>query len=144
MCVRLERALANGDADFNAWQEEIVGMWESETRFHFEAEEKVLFPAADKYAVLRPLVKQLLSEHETLRDLFERAKTRRLDAVALKTFGDTLSQHIRTEERQLFEECQRRMPAEEMARAGATMDEYFAKSGMPGASCALPSSPRKK
>jgi len=144
MCVRLDRALAKGDADLNAWQEEIAGIWESEIRFHFEAEEKILFPAADKYASLRPLVKQLLSEHATLRDFFARATARRLDAATLKTFVETLARHIRTEERELFEECQRQMPAAEMARAGAAMDDYFAKSGMPGASCALPSSLKKK
>jgi hemerythrin-like domain-containing protein len=140
MCVRLDRALAKRDADLNAWQEEIAGIWESEIRFHFEAEEKVLFPAADKYPPLRPLVKQLLSEHGTLRGFFERAKLRRLDAAALRTFGETLSRHVRTEERQLFEGCQHQMPADKMARAGAAMNGYFANSGMPGASCALPSS----
>jgi len=138
MCVRLERALAKGNADLNAWQEEIADVWESEIRFHFEAEEKVLFPAAVRYASLRPLVKQLLSEHRTLLFFFARAKMRQMDAAGLKTFGETLSKHIRKEERQLFEECQRQMPADEMARTGAAMDEYFAKSGMPGTSCALP------
>jgi len=103
-----------------------------------------LFPTADKYASLRPLVKQLLSEHGTLRGFFARAKRRRLDATALKTFGETLSQHIRTEERQLFEECQRQMPAGEIAHAGAALEEYFANSGMPGASCALASSSKQK
>ncbi|MGO9208629.1 MAG: hemerythrin domain-containing protein [Terriglobales bacterium] len=144
MCVRLDRALVKGDANLDAWQEEIAGMWESEIRFHFEAEEKVLFPAADKYASLRPLVKQLLSEHATLRDFFARATARSLDAAALKTFVETLAQHIRAEERQLFEECQRQMPVAEMARAGAAMDDYFAKSGMPGASCALLSASKKE
>jgi len=138
MCVRLDRTLAKGDADLNAWQEEIAGIWESEVRFHFEAEEKVLFPAAEKYAPLQPLVKRLLAEHGTLRDFFAHAKMRRLDSSALKTFVETLSRHIRTEERELFEECQRQMSSEEMARTGTAMDHYFANSGMPGASCALP------
>ena len=137
MCVRLERALAKGSVDLIAWQQEIASIWESEIRYHFEAEEKVLFPAADKYASLKPLVKQLLSEHGTLRDFFTRAQAGRLDAASLKTFGETLSQHIRTEERQLFEKCQRQMPAEKMAQVGAAMDNYFANSAMPGASCAL-------
>jgi len=144
MCVRLDRALAKGEADLNAWQEEVAGIWESEIRFHFEAEEKVLFPVAEKYASLRLLVKQLNSEHATLRGFFARAQTRRLDAAGLKTFVETLAHHIRTEERELFEECQRQMPAAEMALAGAAMDDYFAKSGMPGASCTLPSSSKKK
>jgi hemerythrin-like domain-containing protein len=139
-CVRLDRALAKGNADLDAWQEEIAGVWESAIRFHFEAEERVLFPVAEKYASILPLVKQLLSEHGTLRDFFARAKARRLDAADLRSFAATLSRHIRTEERQLFEECQRQMPPDEMARTGAAVDRYFAASGMPRASCALPSS----
>jgi hemerythrin-like domain-containing protein len=138
MCVRLDRALAKSNADLAAWQEEIAGIWESEIRFHFEAEERVLFPAAEKYPALQPLVQQLIAEHKTLRDFFARAKARQMDAAALKIFGETLSQHIRTEERQLFEECQRQMAADEMSRTGAAMDAYFANSGMPGASCTLP------
>jgi len=140
MCVRLDRALAKGDADLDTWQDEIAGIWESEVRFHFQAEEQFLFPAAQKYASLQQLAQQLIAEHTTLRDFFARAKARQMGAVALKSFGETLSQHIRTEERQLFEEVQRQMPAEELARTGAVMEEYFSKSGMPGASCALPSS----
>ena len=138
MCVRLDRALAKGNADLNAWQEEIAGIWQSEIRYHFEAEESILFPAANKYVPLEPLVKQLLSEHGTLRNFFARAKARDLDGAKLKIFSQILTLHIRTEERQLFEECQRLMTSEEMALAGAAMDQYFAESGMPGASCALP------
>jgi len=144
LCVRLDRALAKGDADLNAWQEEIVSMYENEIRFHFEAEEKVLFPAAKDYASLRPMVKQLLSEHGKLRGFFAAAQSRRLNTTGLKAFCEILSQHIRTEERQLFEECQRQMPAEELARTGASMEEYFTKSGMPGAACALSPSRENK
>lgn len=142
MCVRLDRALAKGDADLEAWQEEIVRIWESEIRFHFEAEEKVLFPAAEKYPSIQPLVKHLLSEHGTLRGFFARAQMRRLDSTSLKSFGETLSQHIRTEERRLFEDCQRQMPAEELARLGASMED-FANCGMPGATCTLPPASKK-
>ena len=144
LCVRLARALAKAHADLAAWQEEIAGIWESEIRFHFEAEEQVLFPAAEQYAFLRALVKQLVAEHGTLRDFFLRAQAGQMDAADLRTFGETLSQHIRTEERQLFEECQRQMPPDEMARTGTAMDEYFAKSGMPGASCALPTASKNQ
>ncbi len=139
LCVRLDRVLAKGNPDLEAWQEEVVRIWDSEIRFHFEAEEKVLFPAAEKYASIKPLVKHLLSEHGTLRGFFARAQMRRLDHASLKTFGETLSQHIRTEERELFEECQRQMPPEELARLGGDISDYFAKSAMPGATCTLPS-----
>jgi hemerythrin-like domain-containing protein len=142
MCVRLDRALAKDDVNRDTWQEEILGMWESEIRFHFEAEEKVLFPAAQEFAPLQPLVNELLSQHRTLRDFFERTKTRGLNNADLKALGATLSQHIRTEERELFEECQRRMSVDEIARIGAAMDAYFAQSGMPGATCTLPPTPK--
>jgi len=138
MCVRLDRALARGDADLNAWQDEMVSIWKAEICFHFQAEEKILFPAAETYALLKALVKRLLSEHATLRDFFSQAQMRRLQAADLKIFAETLSQHIRTEERQLFEQCQRQMSADEMARTGAAMEDYFVNCGMPGASCALP------
>ncbi len=138
LCVRLDRALAKDNASLDAWQQEMVTIWESEIRFHFEAEEKVLFPAAEKYASIKPLVKHLLSEHGTLRGFFARAQMRRLDHTTLKTFGETLSQHIRTEERELFEECQRQMPPEELARIGAAIDKCFVASGMPGVACTLP------
>ena len=142
LCVRLDRALAKDNPDLDAWQEEMVRIWESEIRFHFEAEEKVLFPAAEKYGSIQPIVKHLLSEHGTLRGFFARAEMRRLNAASLKTFGETLSQHIRTEERELFEECQRQMPPDELARIGADKGEYFARTGMPGAACALPQVPK--
>ncbi len=137
LCVRLERSLQSGGADLEAWQAEVAGIFETEIKFHFGAEEKVLFPAAEKIESLTPLVKHLRSEHGTLRGFFARARARKLDASSLKTFGETLAQHIRTEERQLFEQMQQMIPREELARLGAAMDEYFRSSGMPGASCAI-------
>ncbi len=138
LCVRLERTLQAGDADLDAWQNEVAGIFENEIKFHFAAEERVLFPAAEKIESLNPLVKHLRSEHGTLRGFFARAEARKLDAVSLRTFGETLTQHIRTEERELFEQMQRLIPGEELARLGAAMDDYFRASGMPGPGCALP------
>jgi hemerythrin-like domain-containing protein len=138
LCVRLERSLQTGGVDLEAWQVEVAGIFDNEIQFHFGAEEKVLFPAAEKIESLRPLVKHLRSEHGMLRGFFARAQARKLDAASLKTFGETLAQHIRTEERQLFEQIQQLISAEELEVLGAAMDEYFRSSGMPGASCALP------
>ena len=138
MCVRLDRSLAKGNADLASWQEEITGIWKNEIRFHFQAEEKVLFPAAQKFVALQQLIKELLSQHETLCAFFNRAATGKLSETDLKAFGARLSQHIRIEEREFFEECQRLMSADEISRVGAEMNEYFRHSGMPGAACTLP------
>ncbi len=138
LCVRLQRSLEAGGVDLDAWQNEVAGIFESEIKFHFGAEEKVLFPAAERIESLNPLVKHLRSEHGTLRGFFARAQARKLDAPSLKTFGETLAQHIRTEERELFEQMQQLIPGEELARLGTAMDDYFRATSMPGPSCALP------
>jgi hemerythrin-like domain-containing protein len=137
LCVRLTRALQAGSVDLEDWQSELCEIMRNEISYHFRAEEKILFPAAERIAELRPLVKYLLSEHGTLRGFFARAENRKLDASSLQTFAETLSQHIRTEERELFEGCQAHITKEELDRLGAEMDAFFETSGMPGASCAL-------
>ncbi len=134
LCVRIDRSLqAGGQAA--EWHEEVARIFETEIRYHFSAEEKLLFPACEKYDSLKPLVKHLLSEHGTLRGFFAMAAARTMDTRQLTTFHQTLSQHIRTEERELFEQCQALMPEAERDTLGAAMQRYFDTSGMPGATC---------
>src|SRR6202035_4065861 len=73
---------------------------------HFAAEEAVLFPAAANFPDVQTLVQELLAEHAVLRNYFAGASARELDAQNLAYFGDKLAQHIRKEERQLFEAMQ--------------------------------------
>lgn len=115
----------------------VARAFETEIRYHFAAEEKVLFPASENYGPLKPLVKHLLSEHGTLRGFFAMAAAKKMDVHQLTTFHQTLSQHIRTEERELFERCQELMPPAEMDALGAVMQRYFESSGMPGAACEI-------
>jgi iron-sulfur cluster repair protein YtfE (RIC family) len=134
LCVRIDRSLqAGGQAA--EWLPEVAAIFDSEIRYHFTAEEKVLFPACEKYEPLKPLVKHLLSEHGTLRGFFAMAANRTMDTRQLATFHQTLSQHVRTEERDLFEQLQQLMPADEMTSLGAAMLRYFETSGMPGPAC---------
>ena len=134
LCVRIERSLkAGGAAD--EWHGEVAHIFDTEIRYHFAAEEKVLFPASEKYEPLKSLIKHLLSEHGTLRCFFSMAGARKLDVAQLTTFHQTLSQHIRTEERDLFEQIQALMSAAEMDSLGAAMMRYFETSGMPGPAC---------
>jgi len=142
LCVRLDRALKSGPAEIGAWQEEMAQAFQDEIRYHFEAEERILFPAAKKHPGLGPLIRQLLGEHAALRKFFAAAREKALDSACLRTFTDTLANHVRTEERELFEQCQQVMSAEELGRIGAAMLQYFAHSGMPGATCSLPPSGR--
>jgi hemerythrin-like domain-containing protein len=121
LCVQI-RSLQAGTADVEALQAQIRTMFNLEIRGHFAAEEEVLFPEAAAFAELKPLVDQLLREHVNLRDYFARAERRELNAGTLREFAQLLSTHIRREERQLFEACQRLFPAEKLAAVGAPLD----------------------
>jgi|SRR5438270_10678880 len=134
LCVRIDRAVQAGDVDLPAWCAEIHQTFQQEIAIHFDAEEKVLFPAAVK-AGLEPLVKELLEDHSTLRQNFSRAATKSMDAPELHAFSGRLSAHIRKEERQLFEDMQRLISSTEMSELGAALDKELA---MASDACALP------
>jgi hemerythrin-like domain-containing protein len=137
LCVQIERGLRSEHPDPRHWQEEIARLFESEIRYHFEAEEKVLFPFAQRAPSLRDLVDELRIEHVSLRHYAAAADTGRLTVPELQLFAASLSSHVRKEELQLFEGMQEFFSAEDLAQAGAELDSYFLNSGMPGASCAL-------
>ena len=116
---------------------EIARLFESEIRYHFEAEEKVLFPFAQRAPSLRDLVDELRIEHVSLRQYAAGAAAGRLTVPELQLFAASLAAHVRKEERQLFEGIQEFFSAEDLTRVGAELDSYFLHSGMPGATCAL-------
>lgn len=122
LCVRLDRAMQAGEVDLEAWQAEIQQVFEQEIGIHFAAEEKELFPAAARFSNLQVLVQELLAEHIALRDLFARAAARNLENATLSAFVEKLANHIRKEERQLFEGLQAAMNAEELAALGTALE----------------------
>ena len=122
LCVRLDRAIRAGDVDLEAWQVEIQQQFESEIEVHFAVEEKLLFPAAAQFPDLQALIQQLLTEHSVLRDYFARAAARELDQQRLAHFGQKLAEHIRKEERQLFEGMQKVMSSSELATLGEALN----------------------
>ena len=135
LCVRIERASPVPEADLPAWQAEIAQLFENEIRFHFAAEEEVLFPAARRFADLIPLVEELVSDHIWLRGQFARAATGTMTPEEIRALAGRLSAHIRKEERQLFQHLQERMSGEEMARIGQTLEQALKDSEH---SCILP------
>ncbi|HZC22900.1 MAG TPA: hemerythrin domain-containing protein [Candidatus Binatia bacterium] len=135
LCVRIERASPIPKADLAAWQTEIAQIFQGEIRIHFAAEEEVLFPAARKYAELVPLVNELLSDHEWLRAQFATATTETVTPEEVQALATRLAVHIRKEERQLFEQLQERISAEEMESTGRKLDEALKASEQ---ACILP------
>ena len=142
LCMRIHRKRARR----SVLQREMFELYAGDVRFHFQAEERFLFPAARRIAPLAPLVRELREEHKKLRRLFAAARRRSLKSEELVRFADLLEDHIRKEERQLFEECQKQMSDEALGAIGAGMQEYFQKQNLTtGSRCALlPHRPAKR
>ncbi len=136
LCVRLDRAIQAGEVDLEAWQAEIAQQFELEIGIHFAAEEKELFPAAARFQELQSLVEELLAEHDLLREYFSRASGRSLGLQGLGKFAEKLPQHIRKEERQLFEGMQKAMSTQELDALGAALDDALKNAS---SACVLPS-----
>lgn len=122
LCVQIERGLRAANPDPAHWQAEVSGLFENEIHFHFEAEEKVLFPFSRQAPSLRDLVDELLIDHGSLRQYAAGAAAGKLTVPDLQLFAASLSAHVRKEERQLFEDVQKLFPAEELSRVGQQLD----------------------
>jgi hemerythrin-like domain-containing protein len=135
LCVRLDRAQQAGEVDLEAWQAEIQQLFEGEISIHFAAEESEVFPVALRFAELQPLVAELLTEHNRLRELLTRTGARELDLASLCDLGVKLAAHVRKEERLLFEGMQQRMTAQELSALGVALGKALATAS---SACLLP------
>lgn len=118
LCVRIDRASPISEIDLSTWQAEIGQHFRAEVRIHFVAEEQFVFPPARNFAELDALVGDLLSDHAWLRERFARAEGKCFSGTEITEFARRLSEHIRREERQLFERLQLLMSGEELAAMG--------------------------
>jgi hemerythrin-like domain-containing protein len=125
LCVRIDRAQPIPESDLGVWQIEIEQEFEQEIKFHFAAEEEVIFPAAHRFPELVPLVEELISEHDLLREYFLQASTRNMTTGVLPVFARHFSDHIRKEERRLFERMQQLMEPAELSEIGIRLEAAF-------------------
>ncbi|MDH4284594.1 MAG: hemerythrin domain-containing protein, partial [Gallionellaceae bacterium] len=90
-----------------AW-DEIRSRFATEMEPHFQEEEAGLLPALER-AGETGLVKRTLDEHAALRRLIDENSVE-----AMIRFAGLLEQHIRFEERELFEAAQQKLPPTEL------------------------------
>ena len=127
LCVSIGKNFAevHDTPDVHRWELEIVCLFDEEMKYHFEAEQKFVFPEADKFEQLQQLVDELRIEHTLIRRNVERARARQFTVTDLQVFTATLSEHIRKEERQLFEAMQRLLAPGSLLRVGQQVEAYF-------------------
>jgi len=113
-----------------AWCEEqvekIQKAWQAEVKGHFEVEEGLLFPEMERYLGKLRLVEELLRDHQSIRGLIKLLATSS-DFPLLDGFSALLESHVHKEERELFAEFEKKMPAEEAVRLGKEIDARLAK-----------------
>ena len=141
LCVRIQRASPISAADLNLWQSEITQHFRAEIRIHFVAEEQFVFPAAKKFAELSSLVEDLLNDHSWLRWKFDDAEAQKLSSEDITDLARRLSEHIRKEERLLFERLQQLMNREGLTKMGAELDLALKQAEQ---ACALPVAKRQE
>jgi len=92
---------------------EFIDGWEHEIAEHFDDEERLLLDLLDDDDRLR-----LLDEHQALREYARQARTLRAqvdpDPQIVRTIGQALDDHIRWEERELFQRLQDRLTEEQL------------------------------
>ena len=88
------------------------------TTDHFRREEEVLFPIYTRHAGRTTLVERILREHMELqglaRELRAQVAAGEVSAETLDALGSLLHDHVRLEERELFEDIQRLVPSAEL------------------------------
>jgi len=90
----------------------------AETVEHFRREEEILFPLYLRHAGSTPTLERILREHMQLhglaRALRAAAAAGEIPPQALRTPGELLHDHVRVEERELFQEIERIVPTTEL------------------------------
>jgi hemerythrin-like domain-containing protein len=127
LSVLIDRGLKSDPSPerLNDLAAKIATTWTVELQGHFQVEEEILFPAVRPQLADGAIVDDLIRQHRNLESLIQRIAVaqgdQRLQLVI--EFGELLSQHIRIEERQLFEEIQARLTADQMAALGRQIEE---------------------
>ena len=120
LCVLVNRGLRRNSSPENvaALAKKIGGSFDIELRNHFDLEERLLFPALREHLGPMPIIEDLLADHRRLEKLVSHLRT----PADLRAFTVLLTAHIRREERELFEDIQRRLPRAVLDRLGEAFE----------------------
>ena len=115
---RLLRAAGAGPEPRLAVASAYVDAFFAETVEHFRREEEVLFPLYVRHAGSTPVLERIVREHRELHGLVRALRAEvaagAIPPEALRRLGGLLHDHVRVEERELFEEIERIVPAAEL------------------------------
>ena len=124
LCVLSRRGLAadSSPANIRKVAKHVIDQFELEMVNHFEIEERVLFPECGPL----PIIDELLADHRSYEALIAQLRTEPSIELMEQIFT-LLTQHIRREEKELFEQVQRILPRETLDRMGVEIEQRVAK-----------------
>ena len=108
-CLLLKKGIKK-EADLPTLQAFTRQFWNDDLRHHVKAEESGLVPLLLANASLKQYALVLHNDHELLETIFERSQNGHLSYRMLELFADTLEEHIRFEERVVFNVMQEVLP----------------------------------
>lgn len=92
-----------------------INFYNTELTTHFREEEEILFPVVKgKDAEADSLIDEIISEHRKLEKLVKELESTGEPEDKLDEFGNLLEQHIRKEERVLFQDIQKLLTEDEL------------------------------
>jgi len=92
-------------------------VWDTHLVNHFHLEETVLIEPLERSGGSE-LAKQMLDEHQALRQLLATMRAGSADRETVDTFGENLRAHIRFEEREVFPHLEDRLAESDLAEVG--------------------------
>lgn len=119
--VYIRRALEDpSPAALEAMRKQVLDLWELEMRGHFEVEEAELFPQVRERIPDAALVDRLIREHRETAAAMESLRQAGPDALEgqLRSLRRMIIDHVRTEERVLFEAVQGSLDEAELKSVG--------------------------
>jgi iron-sulfur cluster repair protein YtfE (RIC family) len=109
--LMLAQLIKSGSPEYKGLPNTLAGKVQHAVNFfeehlipHFKKEEEILFPAAkSKSSKIDNLVDELMQQHKTIYSLIDKLKSSSSPEAELNELGILLDNHIRKEERELFQ-----------------------------------------
>ena len=114
-CLLIRKGIEN-KADKKVLKDFTLNWWQKDLQKHMEAEEKILLPYLSQHQFNKSYIKVIYHDHETLRVLGERLKINDDDYELYIIYTDLVEQHIRFEERIVFQKIQEDFSREQLSQ----------------------------
>jgi hemerythrin-like domain-containing protein len=117
-CLMIEKGVKKR-TDLKVLQDFTRQVWEKDINRHFILEEDYLVPSLRQKKFPEYIIQSLLRDHELLRVLSQRILNGGASYQGFLAFSTLLEQHVRFEERLVFEKAQELIPEQELRNVSA-------------------------